>query len=83
MNSVGLSFDLEEWARRTIAEALISEIEFCENLPRIGRLGVTYGFESLGELFINMTTAGLAFAQVLILLERGDVPLAMRVESSE
>lgn len=78
--NIGSPFDLEEWAMRTVREAPISEVEFCENLPRIGRLGVTYGFETLRELFVNMTSAGLPFDYVLMLLERGGVPLGMLVE---
>lgn len=41
--------NLEEWARRTLSEALISEWEFQEELLRVGRLGRRYGFEELRE----------------------------------
>ena len=78
MSAIDLPVNLEGWARRTVAEAPISEVEFGENLPRIGRVGRNYGFESLRELFVQMTSAGLAFAEVLKLLERGDVPLVMK-----
>ena len=69
--------NLEAWAEQTISEGVISEWEFRENLPRIERLGRTYGLTRLRELFVNMTTAGVPFSQVLTLLERGDVPLEM------
>ena len=76
-----ITFDVEGGARRTVEEARISELEFCENLPRIGRLGMDYGFDSLREVLVNMTSAGIPFSRVLLLLERGDVPRNMLVES--
>ena len=78
MANIAQPINLEAWARRTIEEGLISEWEFRENLWRIGRLARVYGFESLRELFVNMTSAGVSFGRVLMLLERGDVPLGMR-----
>ena len=79
--SIDFPFDLEGWALRTVEEDPISELEFCENLPRIGQLGMDYGFEDLREVLVNMTSAGIPFSRVLMLLERGAVPLNMRVES--
>ena len=72
--------DLEDWARRTIEEAPISAWEFSENLPRIGWLARVYGLEPLREIIVTMTSAGLAFSHVLMLLERGDVPPPMQVD---
>ena len=68
----------ETWARRTIEEAPISESEFSENLPRIGGLARTYGLDPLREIIVTMTSAGVPFLRVLVLLERGDVPPNMR-----
>ena len=79
--SIDIPYDLEGWALRTVEEAPISELEFCENLPRIGQLGMVYGFEDLREVFVHMTSAGIPFSRVLLLLERGDVLPNMRVES--
>ena len=76
-----LPINLEEWARRTVAEAPISEWEFGENLLRIGDLGRTYGFEPLRELIVHMTCKGFTFAQTLIMLERGDLLLLTHPES--
>ena len=74
----GVMRDLEAWARQVITEGCISEREFGENLPRIGRLAATYGLQPLREAFVKMTTAGVPFDRVLTVLERGDVPLEMQ-----
>ena len=69
--------NFEAWVQQIVREGVISEGEFRENLPRIGRLSRTYGSGQLQKLFVNMTTSGISFMRTLTLLERGDVPLEM------
>ena len=90
MSSVDFPVDLEEWARRTVSEAPISERVFAANLPRIGALGREYGFETLREVLVTLTAAGFPFGHVLTALEPGGVLRAAAlgavgalVESSE
>lgn len=61
--------NLEGWALRTIRDGVIDEWEFAESLPRISQLAMTYGFEPLGEVLVDLTTAGIPFTRALALLE--------------